>query len=145
MSRIQTVSEGAIPQDFEESVARYVRELIREQQQNIPEEPLRLAFFFSAEGQHSTIDLFEVIENFGGNRIAEMPELFQVTQEVSVEPDSPPVSMIRMILTNPVEVPVAFGARWVGTGPVKEAVRSGRYTVVYGDPHDSLLDVIRGQ
>jgi hypothetical protein len=123
----------------------YVRDLVEEHRQTIPEEPLRLAIYLLPESEGSVIELVEIIDGFGRNGIADQPELLEVTQEGSIEPFSSSPRSLRLVLTNPEEVRVAFRDRWVNTGGIRDAVRSGRYLVVFGDPNDALLDVIRGQ
>jgi hypothetical protein len=126
---------------------RYAREIIREHQEAIPEEPLRLAIYLSNDDEHSSVDVVEIIDGFGRNEISDEPALWEVTQDglIGTEPALKSTREVRLFLTNPPEAVVAFRDHWAGTECIRDAVRSGRFVVIHGDPTDPLLDVIRGQ
>ena len=132
--------------DNDDALSDEVRldDLIHGHQLRIPEEPLRLAIQLMPADSNPTMQLLEVVENFGRNEVVETRELMDVVFNAPIKSPTRTYRDLRLILTNPVEAVVAFRERWPGTEPIREAVRAGRYQLLYGDEADPVMGVIRG-
>jgi hypothetical protein len=108
------------------------RKLVKDHQED-KDEPLHLAIYYAPERQPQDVFLFEVLGNFGSNSIDPDRELSDVTFGPVAGLPIKPSQRLHLILTNPEECRVAFRENWALAAELREAIRDGKYQVLFRD------------
>ena len=117
-------------------------ERLVERHRAIDDEPLLLAVYFEPDRQPGDVFVFEVIDGFGDNRVANDRTLMEASY-----PSTPffPLAdghRLHLVLTNPAELAVAGRDGWIGLDEVRRAMRDGRATTVYAAPGRPDLEAL---
>jgi hypothetical protein len=117
----------SFPTDLEQ-----VKKLVHDHQQ-LNEEPLVLALYYSTDTKSIDVQILEVLDGFGYNEVSADRDLFDVEYASTNGFHLPIGSYLRLVLTNPVEFRQALAERWPTAVEIARAVRRGNYNVVYNN------------
>jgi hypothetical protein len=112
-----------------------VQELVAEHELN-KDTPLLLAIYFRSLHHPDDECLFEVLDNFGYNQVADDQRVFQITFGRSNEFEIPQKALVRLFLTNPKELAVAKREFWSDLEDLREAIDRGSYETLYQAEND---------
>jgi hypothetical protein len=121
--------------DYEASLREVVAEHAR-----IEDEPLLYAAYVELERDREHVFLFEIADSFVGNGVDPDRELLEVGFRELASMPLASGQMVKLILTNPVEIKAAAEGDWYLMRELRSAFRRGRWIRLYGDPKwESLL------
>jgi hypothetical protein len=112
----------------------------------LQDEPLLLALYYAPDREQQDIFLFEVLDGFGGNSVSPDRNLFEVTYGTSPAFAMKRGQQLHLVLTNPIELKLAFRDGWELAKEIRDAVRRNDYRVIHQDEGAAeLLEIVRGR
>jgi hypothetical protein len=132
-----------VQQDFPQSEQK-VQWLVK-QHLEIKDEPLLLALYYAPDRDPQDIFVFEVIEHFGADSVAEDRDLFEITYDSTTTFPLEAGQKLHLILTNPQELRVAFQEGWPLAREIRDSVNRGSFRVIHQGPvAPRFMEQIRG-
>lgn len=110
-----------------------------EEHKRLQDEQLRLAIYYAPNREPQDIFLFEVFDGFGANGVDPDKKLFEVAYGARSSFHLDPGQNLRLVVTNPPELGRAMEENWQHVRELREAIKRGRYQLIYVDPaHEDL-------
>ena len=109
-----------------------LNKLVLDGHRKLKDEPLLVAIYYASELVEKNEErLFEVMQNFGFNDISEDKEIFQIQFSAASGLPLPPDRVLRLLLTNPVELEQAVDNQWEQIIDLKAAISRKEFKVLY--------------
>jgi hypothetical protein len=113
-------------QPYHEEVRQYV-----EQHTHFDDEPLVLALRYIPNGADDKVYVLEVAENVGLNVPDPDKEICGADYATHWVANGKNGQWVHLAITNPIELKAAVAERWPDIELITEAIRAGRFEVVY--------------